>query len=118
MGDTDDEVVFAALTTLRRLWKRGDPEGLETLMTLAKNNSKDPRIRCAALDALPQIANSSSVNAANNIAMLLDDDEGSVQASAIQALKRVCVRGDDSIISLLLQYIADRDGEVQRPSIE
>jgi hypothetical protein len=115
--DPDEEVQQAALATLRRLWRRGSPEAVEALTSLACSPAAAVRLRCAALEALRGVAERGDSEAAFTAAMLLGDGEFLVRAAAAQTLKQVCRRGDGQVVGVLLGFLQRRSDE-QRLAVE
>jgi len=124
LEDKDKTVRHAALCALRHLWEVGDPDAIATLNSVVDPSQDgcwdldDARLRCLALDTLTQVARPGDIAAVRVAASALDVKEHTVRVAAMQALKRLSVKGDEQAIQTLLPYVWHDDVDVKRLSIE
>jgi len=112
LQDSEEQVALTALATLRRLWRKGDPEAVGILIGLARlpdmsvNGVVAPAmVRAAALEALVNFATRGDAHACAASALALGDTDPAVRAAATQALRQLCSRGDIEVVGILLGYL-------------
>ncbi|CAE7253632.1 XRN4 [Symbiodinium sp. CCMP2592] len=122
LDDAEEEVARAAVQAISALFppepSQASEEALRGLLAKLTPDACFGQLRCDILLVLPRLAVCDRSRTASAAAACLLDPDLSVSNAAVQAIRKLCQRGDATLEEELLRYATHEDLEIRRTVVE